>query len=63
MGRAGSIHKHTSHLTLELDQIKPQDTHGKHEGKADVKKTESEVKEKVKSKKVKVQSKSKKLKK
>lgn len=24
MGRAGSIHKHTSHITIELDEIKPQ---------------------------------------
>lgn len=25
MGRAGSIHKHTSHLTVELDEMKPKD--------------------------------------
>ena len=60
MGRAGSIHKHTAHLTLELDQIKPtESTKPEHVSKKHV---DVEVKEKVKSKKVKVQSKSKKSK-
>lgn len=34
MGRAGSIHKHTSHITIELDEIKPQNPQAAHEGKA-----------------------------
>lgn len=34
MGRAGSIHKHTSHLTIELDERKTEDVHAAHEGKA-----------------------------
>jgi large subunit ribosomal protein L22 len=35
MGRAGSIHKHTSHLTIELDEIKTEGAHtAHHEGKA-----------------------------
>ena len=34
MGRAGSIHKHTSHLTIELDTIKTQAAPGTAEGKA-----------------------------
>ena len=46
MGRAGSIHKHTSHLTIELDEIKPQAAPAAHEGKA--------VEEKAKVKKVKI---------
>lgn len=36
MGRAGSIHKHTSHLTIELDEMKTEDVHAAHhEGKAE----------------------------
>jgi large subunit ribosomal protein L22 len=46
MGRAGSIHKHTSHLTIELDEIKPQAAPVDHEGNAAVeKKPKSAVKD------------------
>ncbi|MBI5123952.1 MAG: 50S ribosomal protein L22 [Candidatus Omnitrophica bacterium] len=61
MGRASMIHKHTSHLTVELDAIKPEIPE-----KAEVKQEEKkskEIKSKVKSQKVKVQVKSKKGKK
>jgi large subunit ribosomal protein L22 len=34
MGRAGSIHKHTSHLTIELDTIKDKAAHEAVESKA-----------------------------
>ncbi|MDP3791068.1 MAG: 50S ribosomal protein L22 [Candidatus Omnitrophota bacterium] len=37
MGRAGSIHKHTSHLTIELDEIKPQTGHAAGEVKTTAK--------------------------
>jgi len=33
MGRAGSIHKHTSHLTIELDTIKDKAAHESADGK------------------------------
>lgn len=52
MGRAGSIHKHTSHLTIELDEIKPQAAPVAHEGKvADEKAKVKKVKTGVTAKK------------
>lgn len=59
MGRASSIHKHTSHLTVELDIIKQQA-----ETKVEEKKSDEIVKEtsKVKRQKEKVKSASQKVK-
>jgi len=53
MGRAGSIHKHTSHITLELDAIKQQP-----EAKTEEKKVKEIIKEegKLKTQKSKVKA-------
>ncbi len=56
MGRASSIHKHTSHLTIELDVIKPEEPKVQAKAEAKVK----ETKEKGKIQKAKVQIKTKK---
>ncbi len=66
MGRASMIHKHTSHLTVELDEIKevapkPEAGHEKTKKADDAAPVKEKVK--IKSKTVKVQGKSQKLKK
>lgn len=60
MGRASSIHKHTSHLTIELDVLKPQEPQAEHV-KAGAKVKEEKVKGKTQKVKVQVKSKKEKI--
>jgi len=57
MGRASSIHKHTSHLTIELDVLKPEQPKA---AQVKVEAKDKEEKSKGKGQKVKVQVKTKK---